>query len=113
MLRNLTGWHALVILAVVLLVFGAARLPALARSVGLSMRILRDETRDGAAPPAPAAPVVTAAAAPVPSSAAAPAAISDVTSTTTADPTSHDAAHGAADLDRTASSAPAAAPVHA
>lgn len=46
MLQNLTGWHALVILAIVLLVFGSAKLPALAKSVGESMRILKDEVRD-------------------------------------------------------------------
>jgi len=51
MLKNLTGWHALVILAIVLLVFGAAKLPALARSVGQSMRILKDEVQDAAAAP--------------------------------------------------------------
>jgi sec-independent protein translocase protein TatA len=49
MVKNLTGWHALIILAIVLLVFGAAKLPALARSVGQSMRILKDEVQDGAA----------------------------------------------------------------
>ncbi|MDA0167596.1 twin-arginine translocase TatA/TatE family subunit [Solirubrobacter taibaiensis] len=43
MLQNLSGWHALVILAVVLLVFGAAKLPALAKSVGESVRILKAE----------------------------------------------------------------------
>ena len=43
MLQNLSGWHALVILAVVLLLFGAAKLPALAKSVGQSVRILKDE----------------------------------------------------------------------
>ena len=43
MLQNLTGWHALIILAVVLLLFGAAKLPALAKSVGQSIRILKDE----------------------------------------------------------------------
>jgi sec-independent protein translocase protein TatA len=43
MLQNLTGWHALIILAVVLLLFGAAKLPALAKSVGQSVRILKDE----------------------------------------------------------------------
>ena len=46
MLQNLTGWHALVILAIVLLVFGSAKLPALARSVGQSMRILKDEVHE-------------------------------------------------------------------
>lgn len=46
MLQNLTGWHALIILAVIVLIFGAAKLPALARSVGQSMRILKDEVRE-------------------------------------------------------------------
>ena len=49
MLQNLTGWHALLILAVVLLVFGSTKLPALAKSVGQSMRILKDEVNDGSA----------------------------------------------------------------
>lgn len=48
MFANLTGVHALVILAVVLLLFGAAKLPALAKSVGQSVRILKDETKDNA-----------------------------------------------------------------
>jgi sec-independent protein translocase protein TatA len=39
MLRNLTGWHLLIVLAVVLLIFGAAKLPALAKAVGQSARI--------------------------------------------------------------------------
>jgi len=43
MLGNLTGWHALIILAVVVLIFGAAKLPALARSVGQSVKILQRE----------------------------------------------------------------------
>ncbi|GAA1930190.1 hypothetical protein GCM10009737_35180 [Nocardioides lentus] len=46
MLQNLTGWHALVILAIVLLVFGSTKLPALARSVGQSVRILKHEVGD-------------------------------------------------------------------
>lgn len=45
MFANLTGWHALIILAVVLLIFGAAKLPALARSVGQSVKILQKEVR--------------------------------------------------------------------
>lgn len=40
-----SGWHLLLILAVVVLLFGAAKLPALAKSVGQSVRILRSETR--------------------------------------------------------------------
>ncbi|WP_145942656.1 twin-arginine translocase TatA/TatE family subunit [Corynebacterium glyciniphilum] len=46
MLQNLTGMHALVILAVVLLLFGAAKLPALAKSVGQSVRILKKEASE-------------------------------------------------------------------
>ncbi len=46
MLGNLTGWHLLILLGVVVLVFGATRLPALAKGVGKSIRILREETRD-------------------------------------------------------------------
>ena len=47
MFANFGGWHLLLILVVVLLLFGAARLPALARGVGQSVRILRRETDDG------------------------------------------------------------------
>lgn len=46
MLRNLTGWHAIIVLAVILLIFGASKLPALARGVGQSVRILRSEVGD-------------------------------------------------------------------
>src|SRR5699024_66903 len=46
MLHNLTGWHALIILAIVILVFGATKLPALAKSLGQSVRILKDETAE-------------------------------------------------------------------
>jgi len=49
MLQNLTGWHAIIILALVLLLFGAAKLPALAKSVGQSMKIFKSEVRDAAA----------------------------------------------------------------
>ena len=45
MLGNLTGTHLIVILAIVLLLFGAPKLPALAKSVGQSMRILKKEVR--------------------------------------------------------------------
>jgi sec-independent protein translocase protein TatA len=75
MFGNLTGWHLLIIVAIVLLLFGATRLPALARSIGQSTKIFREEmksvtaesakaddgaatttaatTADPAAPPAP------------------------------------------------------------
>ncbi len=46
MFANLTGWHLLIVLAVVVLLFGATKLPALSRSLGQSMRIFRQETRE-------------------------------------------------------------------
>jgi sec-independent protein translocase protein TatA len=47
MLGNLTGWHLVIILAVVVLLFGAAKLPALAKALGQSARILKSEMRPG------------------------------------------------------------------
>lgn len=62
---NAFGWpHLLLILAVILLLFGAAKLPALAKSIGQSTRIFRGEMKamktDGdpqQGSPADAAPV--------------------------------------------------------
>ncbi|MCW2288856.1 twin-arginine translocase TatA/TatE family subunit [Leucobacter luti] len=56
MLGNLSGWHLLVILFVILLLFGAPKLPGLAKSLGQSMRILKKEVRSDAddAPETPA-----------------------------------------------------------
>ncbi|MCY7288310.1 MAG: twin-arginine translocase TatA/TatE family subunit [Cryobacterium sp.] len=45
MLNNLTGWHFLIILVIVLLLFGAPKLPALARSLGQSMKIFKNEIK--------------------------------------------------------------------
>ena len=45
MLGNLTGWHALIVLAVIILLFGAAKLPALAKSVGQSAKIFKNEIK--------------------------------------------------------------------
>lgn len=70
MFQGLTGWHGLAIIFIILLLFGAPKLPGLAKSLGQSMRILKKEVRsdaDGAAndaadaepnPAAPAAPAV-------------------------------------------------------
>ena len=67
MLGNLSGWHMVIILAIVLLLFGAPKLPGLARSVGQSMRIFKSEVKtlndDG---PADDAASTTAASAPAP-----------------------------------------------
>lgn len=48
MLGNLTGWHLLIIVAILLLLFGATKLPALARSVGQSAKIFRNEITSAA-----------------------------------------------------------------
>jgi sec-independent protein translocase protein TatA len=59
MLGNLTGWHLIIILAVVLLLFGAAKLPALAKAVGQSAKIFKNEVKglhDDDVAPAPVAP---------------------------------------------------------
>lgn len=63
-----SGWHLVIILLIVLL-FGAAKLPALASSIGQSMRILKKESKADATdePQTPelaeAAPTVAAPAA--------------------------------------------------
>jgi sec-independent protein translocase protein TatA len=46
MLSNLTGWHFLIILVVILLLFGAPKLPGLARSLGQSMNIFKNEIKN-------------------------------------------------------------------
>ncbi len=40
---RLSGWEIPLLVFVIILLFGARRLPDLARSVGKSMRILKDE----------------------------------------------------------------------
>lgn len=42
---NLSGIHLIIILAVIVLLFGAPKLPGLARSVGQSMRIFKSEVK--------------------------------------------------------------------
>jgi sec-independent protein translocase protein TatA len=62
MLRNLSAWHVIILVGVLILLFGANKLPELARGVGQSLRILKSEVKDlteddnpPAAAPAPAA----------------------------------------------------------
>jgi sec-independent protein translocase protein TatA len=71
MLGGLTGWHLLIILAVILLIFGAPKLPGLAKSIGQSMRIFKGEInemkKDGQTTDQPAATDSTVApTAPIP-----------------------------------------------
>ncbi len=64
MLGNLTGWHFLIVLAIILLLFGATKLPALAKSVGQSAKVLRTELKSDDKPDAAsatAAPTATSA----------------------------------------------------
>lgn len=59
MFGNLSGPTLLVILFIVLLLFGAPKLPALARSLGQSMKILKKEvSSDPEEPSTPTAPPV-------------------------------------------------------
>ncbi|GGD79096.1 hypothetical protein GCM10007269_22440 [Microbacterium murale] len=56
-MAGLTGWHLLVLVLVILLLFGAAKLPALAKSMGQSARLFKGEMKamkddDGKSDPA-------------------------------------------------------------
>ena len=42
---NLTGWHFLSLLVVILLLFGAPKLPGLAKSLGQSLKIFKSEMK--------------------------------------------------------------------
>lgn len=44
-MAGLQGWHLLIVLAVILLLFGAAKLPALAKSMGQSARVFKGEMK--------------------------------------------------------------------
>jgi len=46
MLNGLQPWHLIILVIVVVLLFGAKRLPDAARSIGKSMKIFRAETKD-------------------------------------------------------------------
>lgn len=65
---KLEGWHFVIVIALALLLFGAPRLPGLARSAGQSLRIFRSEVRqmkdENPAPSADAAGAPPAAAYP-------------------------------------------------
>lgn len=56
MLGNLNGWHLLVLLVVIVLLFGAAKLPALAKSMGQSARVFKGEMKAMKEEDEPAAP---------------------------------------------------------
>jgi len=66
MLHGLTGWHFLIIVAVIVLLFGAAKLPALAKSVGQSARAFKGEMKAMKAEDATAPDAVASETAPAP-----------------------------------------------
>jgi sec-independent protein translocase protein TatA len=71
---NLKGWEWLIIVALILLLFGAKRLPDAARGLGRSLRIFKAETKglaDDTATPAPG-PAATLPPAESPAAPAAP-----------------------------------------
>ena len=57
-MNALKPWHVIVLLVVVLLLFGAKRLPDLAKSVGQSLKIFKSEIKDltDDDPPKPSTP---------------------------------------------------------
>ncbi|MCE3554801.1 Sec-independent protein translocase subunit TatA [Pseudonocardia sp. RS11V-5] len=68
-MSNLGGWEIVILVGVLLLLFGAKRLPSMARSVGQSARIFKGEMRglreDAPAPTVNAQPPTPTAALPV------------------------------------------------
>ncbi|MBO0774790.1 MAG: Sec-independent protein translocase subunit TatA [Actinobacteria bacterium] len=71
MLGELSPWHLLILAAVILVLFGAKKLPDSARSLGRAMRIFKSETKglredDSATDSAQAAPQQLPAPAPAP-----------------------------------------------
>jgi sec-independent protein translocase protein TatA len=74
MFNELQPWHVIILVVVVVLLFGAKRLPDAARSIGTSLKIFKAETKslhEDKAPEAdtaavtPVAPVTPVAVAPV------------------------------------------------
>lgn len=63
----LKPWHIIVVVVIIMLLFGAQRLPDLARSIGQSLKIFKDEVKDlasdGKAPTQTDSSVVTDASA--------------------------------------------------
>ncbi|MEY4418558.1 MAG: twin-arginine translocase TatA/TatE family subunit [Actinomycetota bacterium] len=43
--RGLEGWHIIILVLVVLIIWGAPKLPGFAKSLGQSMRIFRKEMK--------------------------------------------------------------------
>ena len=65
MLSGLTGFHLIVVVAVILVIFGATKLPVFAKSLGQSVKIMRGELQSMHEPAAEAQPVAVPAEPPV------------------------------------------------
>lgn len=55
-MAGLTGWHLVILIVVVVLLFSAKRLPDMARAVGQSARIFKHEIKQDTAADQPAPP---------------------------------------------------------
>ena len=80
---SLGGWEWVILIALILLLFGAKRLPDAARGLGRSLRIFKSETTglidDAKSEAAPASPAATTAAPPAAVEPAAPVVIEAAT----------------------------------
>lgn len=52
MLAGLSGWHIVIIVAVILVLFGATKLPLFAKGLGQSIKIFRNEVAQDPTPEA-------------------------------------------------------------
>ncbi|MBS1699423.1 MAG: Sec-independent protein translocase subunit TatA [Actinobacteria bacterium] len=89
MFAGLNGWHLVIILAVILLLFGAAKLPALAKSMGQSARVFKGEMK--AMKDEDAAAAANDAAASAPATTALPTSVQNTAADSTAVTPPHDA----------------------
>ena len=64
MLSGLTGFHLLIIVAVIVVIFGATKLPVFAKSLGQSVKIMRGELQSMQEPEATEKPVAVPVAVP-------------------------------------------------
>jgi sec-independent protein translocase protein TatA len=71
-LANLSGFHLLIVVGVVVLLFGASKLPLLAKNLGQSAKILKSEMKSLHDEDAEPVPVAAGDAAPAPSVTASP-----------------------------------------
>ena len=71
---NLGGWELVILIGVLVLLFGAKRLPDMARSIGQSARVFKGEMKGMKGDDAPSASEAPAAPAALPPPAAGPAA---------------------------------------